>query len=130
MQMAVMILFAVVFVDFVWHFYKRQPVKPFRFRKTGSVTPFVPTDSMSPAVMKKVKLFLAAITFSWTCVLVRSIYRDVELLDGVGPFFFPGAAQHEQLIENSPLLSRVCVLLTSGPAESSRRKPTSTSSTR
>lgn len=81
--MAVMLLFGLVFLDFVWHFFKMKPVKPFRFRKTTNVSPFVPREHLTPAVYKKIKLFLMAITFSWICVLARSIYRDFELLDGV-----------------------------------------------
>lgn len=74
-------MFCIVLADFVYHYLQRKPVRQFRFRKTQPDAA-IPTDSVSPSAEKKAKILISAIIASTVLVYIRSIYRDIELLDG------------------------------------------------
>lgn len=79
-----MTLFCFVLIDFAYHYIRRHPVKPFRFRKANRGSQgFIATENIIPSAERSGRLMVIAIIISTFCVYVRSVYRDIELFDGV-----------------------------------------------
>lgn len=61
----------------------QRPVKrQLRLRRTREDA-FVPPGSVGTDIEKKLKVLIGAMVFSTVCIFVRSVYRTIELLDGV-----------------------------------------------
>lgn len=80
-QMLFQILFCCVLVDFVRNYALRRPVNQWRLRKTREVRS-VDHECIEPSVRRKTRNLIIALVLSTALLLVRGVYRVIELHGG------------------------------------------------
>ena len=84
-QMVIMVLYSLVFAEFVLRYLKNAPVqRKIGFRRKGNNrrVPSIEKGSRPRADVRRCEVLLAAMIVSTVLIFVRSVYRTVELLDG------------------------------------------------
>lgn len=90
-QMVIMVLYSIIFVEFVVRYLWNAPVKrqfAFRRSRNNHGVPFVAKGSQPREDVRKTQILLGAMTFSTVMIFIRSVFRTIELLDGWnGPIY-------------------------------------------